>query len=34
MKYLDPARVTMVVVGDGKQVLPQLKGIARVVKSK
>jgi zinc protease len=33
-KYIDPARLTIVVVGDGKQVLPQLQGIARVVKSK
>jgi predicted Zn-dependent peptidase len=31
-KYIDPARITIVVVGDGKTVLPQLKGIARVRK--
>ncbi len=31
-KYVDPARVTIVVAGDGKTVLPQLKGIARVRK--
>ena len=31
-KYMDPARITIVVVGDGKTVLPQLKGIARVRK--
>jgi predicted Zn-dependent peptidase len=33
-KYLDPRRMTMVVVGDGKQVQSQLKGIARVIQSK
>jgi len=31
-KYLDPKRLTIVVVGDAKTVLPQLRGIARVVK--
>ncbi|HKE13828.1 MAG TPA: pitrilysin family protein [Kofleriaceae bacterium] len=31
-KYIDPRRLTIVVVGDGKTVLPQLKGIARVAK--
>jgi predicted Zn-dependent peptidase len=31
-KYIDPKRLTIVVVGDGKSVLPQLKGIARVRK--
>lgn len=31
-KYIDPRRLTIVVVGDGKTVLPQLKGIARVAR--
>jgi zinc protease len=31
-KYLDPKRLTIVVVGDAKTVLPQLRVIARVVK--
>jgi zinc protease len=29
-KYIDPRRFTIVVVGDGKTVLPQLKGIAPI----
>jgi zinc protease len=33
-KYISPARMTVVVVGDAKQVLPQLKGIGRVVREK
>jgi predicted Zn-dependent peptidase len=33
-KYVAPARMTVVVVGDSKQVLPQLKGIGRVVREK
>jgi zinc protease len=31
-KYIDPRRLRIVVVGDGKTVLPQLKGIARIEK--
>jgi len=31
-KYIDPSRLTMIVVGDGKSVLPQLKGLGRIHK--
>jgi zinc protease len=33
-KYIAPARMTVVIVGDSKQVLPQLEGIARTVREK